>query len=254
MHVLFIGDNHGRTDWAKYVHETLKAGAQVVFMGDYLDSFDYDGFHIINNLKQIIALKRKQDEKRRKKEIPFPNVTLLLGNHDYAYMMNKTSSSGFNSGYAAMYYQILNENWDLFDLAWGHENDYTKQYTLVTHAGVLKSWWDDYVVGEQGHKDFIEKIIVDPWKPTNMHKVLNIMKDKFTSLWQVGTVRGGIRPNPSIIWADFRELQRDPFPGINQIVGHTSYHSPEIVFNRDGTSLIKVDGNGKDSSRLMIKL
>jgi len=254
--VLYIGDNHGRTDWIKWAKEAINKGMDVVFLGDYFDSFVKSGSQIVDNFQAIVGFKKKYD--RRKIKVPTrPTVTLLLGNHDYSYMMHKTNTSGYNIHFDQQYRDLLNKHWDLFDLAWGYENPDTKQYTLATHAGITKTYWDRYIADakyQESHYGFIEKIVDDPWKTNNMHNVLNILKDKFGLLWKIGDYRGGVDLAPSMIWADFNELKVDPYPNINQIVGHSAWHSQEIHFNTDGTFLAKVDSFDKDSARLIINL
>jgi hypothetical protein len=247
--VLFIGDIHGKSDWITYAEYALKANIEIVFMGDYVDSFDDTGYKIEQNLLRIIAFKKKADKRREKKALMRPKVTLLLGNHDYAYMMGKSGTSGFSIRYEQVYRDIFHENWDLFDVAWGYEDILTKKYTLATHAGLTQDYWDS-IKNDDEYSKFVEQIITDPWQTPKIHEVLNILKDKFTLLWSIGYERGGVSL-PGIIWADISELILDPYKDINQVVGHSAYHSPEMYF-KNGSFIAKVDGFGDGVERMIL--
>ena len=124
---LFIGDIHGNKDWEETSNFALMRFTNVVFLGDYLDSFWIKSYDQIKNLKNIIALKKKYPDK----------ITLLLGNHDYAYMFNYFLTVGFNAVYQHDFREILKDNWDLFDIEWGYQGE--KKYHLATHAGLTNN-------------------------------------------------------------------------------------------------------------------
>ena len=75
--VLVLPDVHGREFWKKPC-ENIDDFDKVVFLGDYLDPYDFDGITVkmaIENFKQIIDFAKKNTDK----------VVLLLGNHDMPY-------------------------------------------------------------------------------------------------------------------------------------------------------------------------
>lgn len=249
MKVLFIGDIHGQSSWEEYAGEAMKAGCEIVFLGDYVDSFDVKSHAIEQNLLSIIAYKKRADKRKH-----FSKVTLLLGNHDYAYMMNKTATSGYDVCWAERYYEIFNKNWDLFDVAWGYTSPFTQEYTLATHAGLTKTWVKNYLKNTKyDEHQFVKRILGDDaFETKKLHDILNVLKDKFGFLWKVGSVRGG-SGTPGPLWADYSELINDPID-INQIVGHTGWHSMEFKRINDNKNFIaKIDGNG-DIQRLIIDL
>ena len=259
MKVLFIGDIHGRTDWNKYAGEAMKAGYEIVFLGDYVDSFDVEPYKIEQNLLQIIAFKKRAE----KRKAWVTKVTLLIGNHDYAYISEK-NCSGHEEGWAQRYKEIFDQNWDLFDIAWGYNAPFTQQYTLASHAGITESFWRHYISrSELPHYEFVQKILgkdcfdirMEKDKAihkTPMHEILNVLKDKFGLLWKVGSERGG-SGTPGVLWADLNELKKDPYPGIDQIVGHTGWHSSEFYhFNNGDNFIMKVDGIGKETQRIIL--
>lgn len=230
--VLFIGDVHGKRDWEKDLKTAIKEFTEIVFLGDYTDSFNVKPTVIIQNLRQIIYYKKKS-----LKNNFYPKITLLLGNHDYAYIHDYQNIKGFDHVFANQYKELFNSNYDLFDIAWGYR-DSSNKYTLVSHAGITNLSWN-YII--KNHKDFINKILGDNLENIEMHKILNILKDKKETMFKVGSARGGVGiPGP--LWTDFNdELIPDYFKGINQIVGHSAYYCPQIKFNSDGTYLIKLD-------------
>jgi predicted MPP superfamily phosphohydrolase len=73
MKHIAIGDLHGRDTWQQV---NTKLYDKVIFLGDYVDSHTLSDLVILENLKKIIALKKRPPEK----------VVLLLGNHDAHYL------------------------------------------------------------------------------------------------------------------------------------------------------------------------
>ena len=74
--VLFIGDIHGLDEWNDIAINGLKQFYEIVFLGDYVDSFFVKPVLQLNNLKNLCKFIRKNKS----------HVTALLGNHDYAYI------------------------------------------------------------------------------------------------------------------------------------------------------------------------
>ena len=254
--VLVIGDVHGKSDWIRWATEAFKQGIEVVFLGDYVDSFNIEPREIEQNLLRIISFKKKADARKNF----ITKVSLLLGNHDYAYIIGKSNTSGYKVVWAERYREIFNKNWKLFDLAWGYTDLSTHEYTLITHAGLTNDYWNKYVCNpERDEYQFVKTILgvnafAQPQAHQPIHMVLNILKDKFGLIWRVGGMRGGIG-TPGIIWADIAELKFDPFIGINQIVGHTGWHSPEFLrINGNNNFILKIDGNGSEVQRMVVNL
>ena len=239
----FIGDVHGRSDWEKMLLIALPKFWHIVFLGDYVDSFDIPPYKILDNLRKIIGYKKKKYGER---------ITLLLGNHDYAYIDKHISTSGYNHQFAIEYRNLLIENFDLFDVAWGYEND-NKQYTLATHAGLTLTYYNNYVkplIEDPNSK--INKITNGKGNELKLHQVLNYMKHE-DILWKVGAERGGMGcPGP--LWADYNELISDVYPNINQVVGHTAI-GPVRIGKSKSSTIYKVDGElSKGTSNLLIEL
>lgn len=216
MRTLVIGDIHGRNFWKGLVQK--HSVDNVVFVGDYVDSYDPPIPTIRENLEDIVYFARNNIGK----------VELLLGNHDIQYIFHpKHQCSGFKSVALFDYQQIFRENRDLFKAA--HlQGDY-----LISHAGVTQSLWD--LCEGKDETDGIDETI-------------NYLYERnFNTLFWVGRLRGGVDLTPGIFWADKRELTRDPLLGYNQIVGHTpsrEVHDEETV---DGHILKFIDTSSENS-------
>lgn len=235
--VLFIGDIHGKTGWREIVLEGLKRFYEVVFMGDYFDSFDISSVRQLDNFKSILAFIRNKK-----------GVTALLGNHDYAYIHGFSNISGYQYPHAQEIRQLLVENIDLFDIAWGYRNEKEK-YTLATHAGLTRKFWNNYVIPLFEEGEFLHRVVgPDGLKNLEIHEILNYLKDKKDLMWKVGSVRGGAG-TPGPLWSDWSELTEDPYEYINQVVGHTALFSPALHFQTDDFLTCIDCWTGKESNK-----
>lgn len=236
--VLFIGDIHGRTDWRETAIQGLKKFQEVVLLGDYFDSFDHSAALQIDNFMQVLSFIRKKK-----------NVTALLGNHDYAYIHSYHSTSGYQHSQAPTIKKLLDDNRDLFKIAWGYK-DSKGNYTLATHAGLTYGYWTKHIIPmfEDG---FLKDIFGDKG-PSDipLHEILNTLIDKKELMWKVGPRRGGWG-HPGPLWADYHELLDDPYPGINQVVGHTVNHAPSVDLV-DDKIIARIDSWGPKTAALVL--
>lgn len=226
MKVLFIGDIHGKTDW-RWVLTHLMYFEKIIFIGDYVDSFTVTSRVIEDNLRAIIALKIKYPDK----------IVLLLGNHDYAYVFNKSSTSGFRPEEYFDLHEIFETNWNLFDIAWGYESkkyfnaDGTPKYTLATHAGLTQTFKSYYINNQfETEGTLLNKMYASHSAFFNapLHEILNYLKDNITMMWIIGRARYGVNRTGSVMWADKAELKKERYGGIDQVVGHTGSYYIEI--------------------------
>ena len=235
--VLFIGDIHGTTEWEEIVKNGLKQFYEIVFVGDYIDSFFVKASEQLYNLNNLIRFIRKNKTQ----------VTALLGNHDYAAINSYSGISGYQHLYVHEYKKVFQDNIDLFQIAWGYTNDITKKYTLATHAGLTKTFWNRFIfpqINEVIHK-------IAEGKELQIHEALNYLQDKKDILWKVGSVRGG-RGTPGILWADYTEVIEDRYDGINQIFGHTPQLTVRVdQYDDDLIACIDSWGNKKGTSMIM---
>jgi hypothetical protein len=242
--VLFIGDIHGNSDWEQIAYDGLKSFCEIVFLGDYCDSFTIKPVEQIHNLKKLIEFIQKHRD----------SVTALLGNHDYAYIHGYSGISGHQHAHSHEYRDLFQKNIDLFNIAWGYTNDRTKKYTLATHAGLTYGFWNKFIKSEYQEGRFLNRITEGKSiEDFQLHETLNFLKDKGDILWKVGTARGG-SGTPGPLWADYSELLEDPYPNIHQIMGHTPKASPTIEM--DGENLYAcIDSWGnKRTANLIVSL
>lgn len=118
MKILILSDIHGRTFWQEFDFWDYD---EVVFVGDYLDSYNISGKAQIENLENLIDAR-------------LPNVTFLAGNHCYHYLFGWEFYSGYQAKIAFKAKKLLKQM-DL-KIAYLHEN------YLITHAGVTKTWFN----------------------------------------------------------------------------------------------------------------
>jgi hypothetical protein len=218
--VLFIGDIHGNPEWDDIAKDALNKKHDIIFLGDFCDSFFQTPVEQLDNLKNICEFIRKNKK----------YVTALLGNHDYSYIHNIDSISGKQYAHAYEYKKIFDDNIDLFQMAWGYTNPTTGKYTLATHAGLTKNFYEFILKPEirSGEK---------------IHKTLNRLQNKKEIMWAVGRMRGG-RGIPGPLWCDYQEFLEDPYTGINQVFGHTPLTKPRIDnFGDDFVACIDSRGN-----------
>jgi len=236
--VLFIGDIHGRTDWRETASEGLKKFQEVVLLGDYWDSFDVSSVLQKDNFMQVLSFVKKKK-----------NVTALLGNHDYAYIHAFSAISGYQFSQAPIIKQIFDENRDVFKIAWGYEDD-KGNYTLATHAGLTYGYWTKWVLPLFEKGEFLNQIFPEGPGKIPIHDVLNALIDKKDLMWKVGAMRGG-GSHPGPLWTDYQELLGDPFPNINQVVGHTVNHAPSVDFIND-KFIARIDNYGSKTASLVL--
>lgn len=216
MKIITIGDLHGSPDW-----KSIDPGAwdTMVFVGDYVDSSTYTDNETIDNLKEVIALKKALPDK----------VVLLWGNHDLAYFFGGHSRhycTGFRHLLLPVFYNLFTSNRECFQAAFQHEN------YLWTHAGVNKSWFESNVRKEILTKDM------------NLAGTLNRLFDQhYEPLFDISLYRGGHNTHGGIFWSHNSETLSDPLSGYHQVIGHTrttgiQKHSFDSVEN---TSVTCVD-------------
>ena len=212
--ILIIPDVHGRDFWKEPVKKVLEdTSANIVFLGDYTDpyssewdpNFDYLQ-HTIDNLKEIIELKRQNPER----------ITLLLGNHDCGYAIGDIiSSSRMDRIHQSELEKLFKENRELFQIA--EERDIAGRHFVFSHAGILKGWvrlvwWEE--------ADSPNFKVVDRLNNAWLTNEMNI----FFCLGYYDNYRGwaGLQYG-SPIWSDIRSWNKvtsEETYGFN-IVGHT---------------------------------
>ena len=210
--IIAIGDIHGRQAWKEIVD--LHPDAHLVFLGDYCDPYeDFSRKELLDNLNQIIELKRKHPE----------HVTLLLGNHDLHYFVaGFPAGSRYDNGIANELRQIFTTERDLFVYAYETED------LLFTHAGVSQGWLDAC---------WNRPILPSPAQCFNHPEEL---EDKGAALYTCGPGRMGLDPAGGIFWADEDELEIVP-TGFIQIAGHNGMDTIRHIHSRGADKDLMAD-------------
>lgn len=200
MTILTVSDIHGRSVWKEINTDNYD---QIVFLGDYIDSYVFDDEVIYNNLIDIIELKRTQPDK----------IVLLIGNHDAQYIhFPHYRCSGFRPAAQPALSDVFEKYERLFQIA------YQRGAYLFTHAGVTNRWLAHLLENTENNS-----LTVTP--DYDLAELLNDVHQRSMScrnlLFEVGPRRGGFDPVGGPIWADRQETKADYLVGFHQIVGHT---------------------------------
>lgn len=255
MKTVSIGDIHGSNKWKLLLFGTITPTLEeinnivnqfdkIIFIGDYVDSFDVDNIIIIENLLEIINLKKNYPDK----------IILLWGNHDvFYYTLNYTRDnvSGIRPEITQELNQIFRSNYRLFQFAYQYKN------YIWTHAGIHQGWWVHYVLPKiTGKKESRFKQYLNG--DENIADILNLMWEfQDDSLFMVSHHRvkygfGGKRVG-SPLWAAKIEICNKPLRDFNQIFGHTRQENIKI-YNRYNNNLYLIDALNTDDKLLTLQI
>jgi hypothetical protein len=233
-----IGDIHGRNDWMYFTHGSpqdfhtwavaVHNGApgvdeiwreeydnfmdydKIIFVGDYVDSFNIGNAEMKKNLEDIIFFKKACPDK----------VVLLLGNHDIQYIVANEICSGYRPEMKHDFYQLYTDNIELFSFAYeGFDKD--GKTWLWTHAGVTSGWYKELrkELFDPNHR-FAE--IVKERNPQTMAEEINLAWElRMSVLYNVDATSGGYDQWAGPIWVRPHVLNIYPIESVSQIVGHT---------------------------------
>ena len=127
MKVLVVGDIHGNFNRVlAEVKRRMYNFDYVVFLGDYVDSFDpnQNGYPMINGFNKMMEMKKNTKK---------PIIITLMGNHDLSYLSDDRVS-GHRYDFAEQYKKMFLDNLDDLDIC-VQLGDY-----VFSHAGVSKNW------------------------------------------------------------------------------------------------------------------
>lgn len=221
MNIRIVGDLHG-LNWWKTINPDKYD--KIIFLGDYVDSYDIKDNDIANNLLDLIEFKKSYESK----------VTLLYGNHDVQYAFEELYGycSGFRSNMRFILHNIFEDNKDLFKFIETIELE--DKLLIFSHAGISEGWAEynydiiDPTAADVFNEDSLEDIAIDI-----SNYLLEVLSDEAkgkratrAALNQVSYYRGGRYNFGGPLWADQTETERDwlksnsdkPFI---QFVGHT---------------------------------
>ena len=238
MKNIYIGDIHGRDVWKQIVekHDDVD---NIVFIGDYFDSFDISGIEQLRNAQEIVQFKKERELDPTKK------VYLLIGNHDIHYwpgIKDRGSTSGFQPTMMFQFEQFFRENENMFQMSVSLGTTINRR--LCTHAGVSSKFLKDvgYWTHDYGDDSSVSDFLNDLFKHKPNEFTFNSYADRY-----MGFVDGyGDNEEQSPIWIRPRSLQRvnkkeDIKKMYVQIVGHTQQNHIDIEGKTTGGKYYYID-------------
>ncbi|CRF33803.1 phosphoesterase [Brachyspira suanatina] len=228
MKTAVIGDLHGKSCWKKLIEGRFDKFDKIVFMGDYSDDswVTFTDEEIVNNLKDVIEFKKNHDDK----------IILLIGNHDFQYIVGYPTASRYRKSYAKEMHEIFNDNANLFNPIY-IENNY-----IFTHAGITNGWIE-YIKQKYDLKD----INID-----NIEDVVNAVYNNDKDDCNIASFRrGGMSKFAGILWSDSMDLSDDAWIGYNQVVGHNRV-KPGSVIKKDSYTIYMADHFDTEQDKLLV--
>ena len=237
MKNIYIGDIHGRDVWKQIVAENEDAD-NIVFIGDYFDSFDIPGVVQLRNARDIVEFKKFTELD------PSKRVYLLIGNHDIHYMRGingKGTTSGFNANMMYEFETFFEENKEHFQMCVNIGE------VLCTHAGVSEDFLKD--AGYWTYSDNIHYDGVPEWINDLFHYKPNefTFEGYYDRHYGLASPNGyGDDPGQSPIWIRPKSLQlsnknSDIKKTWIQVVGHTQQDTIDIKGKSTGGRYYYID-------------
>lgn len=233
---IYIGDIHGRNVWEDIVTKHEDAD-NIVFIGDYFDSFDVIPVLQLSNVQRIVEYKKFRELDPSKK------VYLLIGNHDIHYWPGiswRGDTSGFQATMLFQYEQFFRENEKCFQMSVLIGN------RLCTHAGVSGKFLKSVGFWKMDNAD--ESMISN-----YLNDLFHYKPNEFTFSGGCDRNNTGVSPNEygdddwqSPIWIRPNSLQRvnkntDLKKNYIQIVGHTQQEHIDIKGKITGGKYYYID-------------
>jgi len=224
MKTIIIPDLHNRTYWVEQALASpiLQPYDRVVFLGDYFDDFydtPKDAYNSATWLKQSLHK---------------PNRVHLWGTHDLWYRFPSNpfamaSGNTYEKAYAINSVLTI-DDWNLI------KSYHYEQNFLMTHAGVHpyliskyvlenKQIFGKHIVGDTlqlNTQEIVDQII----KPATEEAFKDVSNNSMNIWFDIGFARLGTQKVGGIIWLDL-DIEFQPIPGLNQIVGHSERLVPE---------------------------
>lgn len=226
--IIVVPDVHGRTHWKKAADKlTFGEVDEMVFVGDYFDSFNINGEDQINNFLDIVEFQKNNLDR----------VTLLTGNHDLQYITDMPCS-GYQAG----------NHWTIKNLLQPLMVEDKLQMVkiigkyLFVHAGISKTWCNRYNIDIKNLEESVNSLFkrsptsfdfqdvpnFPPFNKMGYHKNISHYGD---NVWQSPT---WIRPD---------SLALDKIKGYIQVVGHTHMNCPTFKNDIWFTDCHEYDGD-----------
>ena len=199
--------------------EDFKTAEEVIFLGDYFDSFDQQ-----DQFEDTVTFLNDNAGN--------PRYTFLMGNHDIHYL--STNKAYRCSGYSSNNHEYIKTNLSkefrdkikLYDL-----KKIAGESVLFSHAGFHPS---HFTVSTDATKH--DSLV-------NFFDSLDIDINLNHPLLHAGEDRGGRQYHGGILWCDWYSLEL--IAGLSQVVGHTQHIAPQVMSYAEMTTScnINIDTN-----------
>jgi hypothetical protein len=203
---IVVGDLHGKIEIAEYWIKN-KEHRNLIFIGDYLDSFDRSIEDQYELLEMVLDAAENME-----------NVSALMGNHELSYLDERYKASGFEYALDAKITHLKSKMWKLLKL-YHIDNGF-----LISHAGFSRSF-----MGTKFSKAPQER------KLELIEEAISELSNE--QLYQIGYSRGGNAKCGGPIWCDWYDEFRD-ISNIRQVVGHTARRK-----QRDNSGVVRKGGS-----------
>lgn len=216
MSLLCVGDVHGKVE---IIERALAAPHAVLFMGDFVDSYDRttaEELHCLQLVFDAVAAGKAKS---------------LIGNHELSYMFRFMRCSGWHED---MQFELQRRGWLDRILQDFHPFLYEPHNRrLFTHAGISRRFWEHHALDAKSLGSQLRA-----WWAN---------KDVASPFFHVGRPRGG-GPHPGgPMWSDISEFQC--VTRLEQVFGHSRLpNGIECV----GTGCWAIDCLDKKSEGLLI--
>ena len=222
MKITVIPDVHGTHHWEKsFEPEELAKTDAIIFMGDYVDSWDNRQPDQMENLQAIFEAKKKYPDK----------VTVLMGNHDLSYISDPYVSD-HQWDYATEIWSIISYNIELFDMVAEFDG------WIFSHAGITKTWLNIYGIDKTA--DVLAEI----------NSIFHAGRYKIFDFGPYCTNSYGDSIYSPPTWVRPRSLLSDMWTAggkyKGQVVGHTEIRPNPCFLTKNGNRAIIVDSPEHD--------
>jgi len=187
MKHIIVGDIHG-DEGAMYYALNRFPDAQLLFLGDFLDSFEFTSEECVRALTLALNL------------IEEGRATGIIGNHELSYVKPQWRCSGHNPVTQAHVFPLVSRITRLLQ-PYIYNADHR---VLITHAGLSRPVWDE---NNMTFENVDEKLFAG-------------YRDHDSFFFQVGRKRGGWARWGGPVWCDWSEFT--PIDGLRQVFGHSA--------------------------------
>lgn len=227
--ILIIGDMHGRRFWKDACLNHKDEFEKIVFLGDYVSPYCVEGITnggAISVFGEVLNFKKENPEK----------VVLLIGNHDLSYFNSSICECRTDWKNWDRLNGIYFDNIKSFDLAW--ETKIGGKRYFFSHAGVRKSWLDNWVSGrlfdwngdELPPADKFNKLFHNAYDDAqNIDLETTHAFERALGVYSTYRGRYGWAYG-SIVWADIEEYEAGPeYNDVVFVCGHTQLEEEPII-------------------------